>query len=84
MDALIQEAKETHFDIHTTLSELANDYKGLIIRQYEIYNTICLGVAKIERAQFLKHSNIVIQSQVIAANVQAAFAVIKNQSTESY
>jgi hypothetical protein len=63
---------------------LAQAYEGLIIRQNEIYDAICLGVEKMERAQFSKHSDIVIQSQVFAANVQAAFAVMKAPSTESY
>jgi hypothetical protein len=39
-------------------------------------------VEKIERAQFEKHCDIFIQSQVFAANVQAAFVVMKAQSTE--
>jgi hypothetical protein len=37
-----------------------------------------------ERAQFEKNSDIVIQSQVFAANVQTAFAVMRAQSTEAY
>ena len=39
---------------------------------------------KINRAQFEKHSDIVIQSQVFAANIQTAFVVMKAQSTEAY
>jgi hypothetical protein len=41
-------------------------------------------VEKMERAQFEKNSDIVIQSQVFAANVQTAFAVMRAQSTEAY
>ena len=37
-----------------------------------------------ERAQFEMHSDLVIQSQVFAANVQAAFVLMKAQSTEAY
>jgi hypothetical protein len=36
-----------------------------------------------ERAQYEQHSNIVIQSQVFAATVQAAFVVMKAQLTEA-
>jgi hypothetical protein len=48
-------------------------YEGLIMRQNEIYEAVYLGVEKIQRAQFEKHSNFVIQSQVFVANVQVAF-----------
>src|ERR1700687_3765102 len=71
MDALIQEAKEKNFEIQTALPEFAQAYEGLIIRQNEIYDAMSLGVEKMERAQFANHSDIVIQSQVFAANVQA-------------
>ena len=84
MDALIQEAREKNFEIQTALPGLAKAYEGLIIRQNEIYDAVHLGVEKMERAQFEKHSDIVIQSQVFAANVQAASVVIKAQSTEAY
>jgi hypothetical protein len=63
---------------------LAKAYEGLIIRQNEIYDAVHLGVEKMARAQFEKHSDIVIQSQVFAANVQAAFVVMKVQSTKAY
>jgi hypothetical protein len=63
---------------------LAKAYEGLIIRQNEISDAIYLGVETMERAQFEKHSDIVIQSQVFAANVQAALVVMKAQSTEAY
>ena len=52
MDTLIQEAREKKFEIQTALPELAQAYKGLIARQNEIYDAICLGVEKMERAQF--------------------------------
>jgi hypothetical protein len=84
MDALIQEARQRNFEIQTALPELAQAYEGLINRQNEIYDAVCQGVEKMERAQFEKHSDIVIQSQVFAANVQAAFVVMKAQSTEDY
>jgi hypothetical protein len=84
MDALIQEAREKNFEIRTALPELAQAYEGLITRQNEIYDAIYLGVEKMERAQFEKNSDIVIQSQVFAANVQTAFAVMRAQSTEAY
>ena len=84
MDALIQEAREKNFEIQTALPGLAKAYESLIIRQNEIYDAICQGVEQMERAQLEKHSDIVIQSQVFAANVQAAFVVMKAQSTEDY
>ncbi|KAF8541860.1 hypothetical protein BDD12DRAFT_877685 [Trichophaea hybrida] len=84
IDAFIQEAKEKNFEIRSALPELAQAYEGLINRQNEIYDPICQGVEKMERAQFAKHSDIVVQSQVFAANIQAAFAVMKAQSTEAY
>ena len=62
MDVLIQEARQKNFAIQTALPDLAIAYKGLNGRQNEIYNGICQGVKKMERAQFEKHSNIVIQS----------------------
>jgi hypothetical protein len=37
-----------------------------------------------ERAQLKKYCDIVIQSQGFAANIQAAFDVMKVQSTEDY
>ena len=66
------------------LPDLAIAYKGLIGRQIEIFDAICQGVEKIERAQFKKHSDIVIQSQMFAANIAAAFVLMKTQSTEAY
>src|ERR1700731_4020087 len=84
MDALIQEAREKNFHIQTALPGLAKAYESLIIRQNEIYDTMCQGVEKMERAQLEKHSDIVILSQVFAAKVQAAFVVMKAQSTKDY
>jgi hypothetical protein len=37
-----------------------------------------------ERPEFKRHSDIVIESQVFAANVKAAFGVMKAKSTEAY
>ena len=37
-----------------------------------------------DRSQFEKHSDIVIQFQVFAANIQAAFVLMKAQSTKVY
>ena len=84
MDALIEEAREKKFEIQMALPELAQAYKGLITWQNEIYDAISLGVEKMERVQFKKHSDIIIQSQVFVANVLTAFAVMKAQSTEAY
>jgi hypothetical protein len=84
MDALIQEAREKNCEIRTTLPEVAQAYEGLITWQNEIYEAIHLGVEKMERAQFEKNSDIVIQSQVFVANIQTAFAVMRAQSTEAY
>ena len=69
MDVFIQEAREKNFEVQMTLPELTQAYKGLIIIQNEIYDAICQGVENMDRAQFEKHSDIVIQSQVFAANV---------------
>ena len=55
--------KKENFEIQTALPELALAYEGLITKQNEIYDAVCLGVEKIERAQFEKHSDIIIQSQ---------------------
>jgi hypothetical protein len=63
---------------------LAEAYEGLIIRQNEIYDAVYLGVEKMEWAPFGKHSDIVIQFPVFAVNVQAAFVVMKAQSTIAY
>jgi hypothetical protein len=63
MNTLIQEAGETYFKIQTTLLELTQVYEGLVARKNEIYDAICLKVVKMERAQFEKHSDIIIQSQ---------------------
>ena len=60
MDAHIQEARETNMEIQTAIPGLAKAYEGLIIRQNEIYNSVYLGVEQMERAQFEKHSDIVI------------------------
>jgi hypothetical protein len=84
MDALIQETREKNVVIQTALQGLAKAYEDLIIRKNKIYDAFHLEVEKMERAQFKKHSDIVIQSQVFAANVQAAFVVMKAQSTEAY
>ena len=84
MDALIQEARQKNFEIQMALPDLAIAYEGLIGRQNEIYDAICQGVEKIERAQFGKYSNIVIQSQVFVANIQATLVLMKIQSTEAY
>jgi hypothetical protein len=54
---------QENFEIQTALPELALAYKGLITKQNEIYNGVYPGVEKMERAQFEKHSNIIIQSQ---------------------
>jgi hypothetical protein len=52
-----------NFKIQTALPVLALAYEGLITKQNEIYDTVYLGVEKMERAQFEKHSNIIIQFQ---------------------
>jgi chaperone required for assembly of F1-ATPase len=57
------------------LPGLAKPYESLIIRQNEIYDAICQGVEKIERAQLNKHSDVIIQSQVFAANIVAILRV---------
>jgi hypothetical protein len=56
----------------TALPALAKAYKGLIIRQNEIYDSLSPDMEKIHLAQFEKHSNIVIPFQVFGSNVQAA------------
>jgi hypothetical protein len=66
------------------LTGLAKPYEGLIIRQYERFKAIHPGVEKMERAQFEKPSDIVIQFHMFAATVQAAFVVMKAHSTEPY
>jgi hypothetical protein len=76
MDALIQEAMEKNFELPKALPELAEACEGLSTQHNEIYDAIYLGVEKMERAQFEKNSDMVIQSQVFVANVQTAFAVM--------
>jgi hypothetical protein len=78
MDARIQESRENNFEIQTALPGLAKAYEGVIIGQNETYNAVRLGVEKMERAQFEKHSDMIIHSEVFAANVQAAFVVMKS------
>jgi hypothetical protein len=84
MNALIQEAREKNFEIQTAIPELAHAYQRLITRQIKIYDTIYLAVEQMERAQFERNSDIVIQCKVFAANVQTAFVVTRDQSTEAY
>jgi hypothetical protein len=84
MDALIKKAMEKHFETQMAHPGLAKAYESHIIRQNEIYDAICQGVEKMESAPLEKHSDIVIQSQVFLANIQAAFGVMKAQSTEHY
>jgi hypothetical protein len=83
MDTLIQEARKKNFEIQTVLPELAQAYTGLIIRQNDMYDAICLEMEKMERAQFEMNSKTVIQYQVFVANVPTAFAVMRTQSTNS-
>jgi hypothetical protein len=84
IDALIQDAKEKNVEIQIALTELAKAYKGLMVRQNGIYDIIHLGAENMEVAQFEMHSNMVIPSQIFAANVQATIAVMKAQSIKSY
>jgi hypothetical protein len=84
IDALIHDATEKNFEIQTALPELPKAYKSLIIRQNEIYNAICQRVEKMGRVQLEKHSDIVLQFQVVAADIQAAFVVMKAQAVEDY
>jgi hypothetical protein len=62
MDALIKKAREKHFETQMAHPGLAKAYESHIIRQNEIYDAICQGVEKMERAPLEKHSDIVIQS----------------------
>jgi len=52
-----------NFQIETTLPDLAQVYKGLVAKQNMIYHAICLKGEMMEKAQFEKDSNIIIQSQ---------------------
>jgi hypothetical protein len=84
MHALIQEARKKNFKIQMVLPELAQCYEGLIIRQNEIYNIICLGIEMMQWAQYKRYCDIVIQSEIFAANVQEAVAAMTAQSTKAY
>jgi hypothetical protein len=55
--------KKENFKIQMALPELALAYEGLITEQNEKYDAVCLGVEKMARAQFEKHSDIIIQCQ---------------------
>jgi hypothetical protein len=55
--------KKENFEIQTALPELALAYEGFITKQNEIHDAVCLGVEKMARAQFDKHSDSIIQSQ---------------------
>jgi hypothetical protein len=60
-------SKKEYFEIQTALAELALAYEGLITKQNEIYHAVCLGVEKMERAEFEKHFDIIIQSQSVCS-----------------
>jgi hypothetical protein len=84
MDAHLQETRENNSEIQMALPGLAEACEGNIARQNEIYNAVHLGEEKIDRSPSKNHSDIVIQSQVFTANAQAAFVLMKVQSTKAY
>jgi hypothetical protein len=59
--------KKENFKIQMALPELALAYEGLITKQNEIYDAVYLGVEMMERAQFEKQSDIIIQCQSLCS-----------------
>jgi hypothetical protein len=84
MDALITQTQGSNIKIREALPELVRAYEALVSRQNEIYDAVALGVDNLQRAQLEHYSDIVAQSQVFAANVSAAIAIAKAQSSEAY
>jgi hypothetical protein len=56
---------QENFKIQTAFPESALAYEGLITKQNEIYNAVCLGGENEEQAQFENHSDIIIQWQCL-------------------
>src|ERR1700681_173128 len=84
MDVLITQTQGSNIKIREALPELVRAYEALVSRQNEIYDAVALGVDNLQRAQLEHYSDIVAQSQVFAANVSAAIAIAKAQSSEAY
>lgn len=65
----MEEVQEKNLPIRMALLELTNPYEGLVLKQNEIYDDIWHRVDKMKWTQFKKHSDMVIQSQVLAGTV---------------
>jgi len=84
MAALVSESISKSVNVQQEMRQLVDAYMLMVSKQNTFYDQMTKGVETLRHNVYAQYTQIILQSQVFASNVQGGMAVIAAEASQDY